>query len=63
MCSQQPAKEYSKQLRIQNMIDILTDDKLNDVEIDLKEYIIRVINKSFDYNEREEIISRICGTI
>jgi hypothetical protein len=55
--------EYSKQQRIQNMIDILTDDKLNDVEINLKEYIIRVINKSFDIDEKEEIISRICGTI
>jgi hypothetical protein len=55
--------EYSKQQRIQNMIDLLTDDKLNDVEINLKEYIIRVINKSFDIDEKEEIISRICGTI
>jgi hypothetical protein len=51
--------EYTKQQRIQNMIDILTDDKLNDVEINLKEYIIRVINKSFDIDEKEEIISRI----
>jgi hypothetical protein len=55
--------EYTKQQRIQNMIDILTDDKLNDVEINLKEYIIRVINKSFDYDDREYIITRICHTI
>jgi hypothetical protein len=55
--------EYTKQERIQNLIDLLTDDKLNDVEINLKEYIIRVINKSFDIDEKEEIISRICGTI
>jgi hypothetical protein len=56
-------KEHTKQQRIQNLIDLLTDDKLNDIEIDLKEYIIRVINKSFDIDEKEEIISRICGNI
>jgi hypothetical protein len=55
--------EYTKQERIQNLIDLLTDDKLNDIEINLKEYIIRVINKSFDIDEKEEIISKICGTI
>jgi hypothetical protein len=55
--------EYNKQRRIQNLIDLLTDDKLNNTEIDLKEYIIRVINKSFDIDEKEEIIHRICGTI
>jgi hypothetical protein len=55
--------EYNKQQRIQNLIDLLTDDKLNDTELDLKEYIIRVINQCFDIEEKEEIISRICGTI
>jgi hypothetical protein len=55
--------KYSKQQRIQNLIDLLTDDKLNDTELDLKEYIIRVINQCFDIDEKEEIISRICGTI
>jgi hypothetical protein len=52
-----------KQDKLNNLIDIIYTHKMNGEKENLKEYIILVINKAFDIDEKEEIISRICGTI